>query len=899
MYNVLLVLQISAVIITIICVAILGFERSNIQQKLLMITIICAFIYCLGYSIELVSTTYSQALAAIKVEYVGATFLATCYVAFLVKYFKKEPNRYVFSYFSLVDVVTLIAVQRLEVCDWYYHSTGFSNDGLFPHIVLEKGPLYYIFFANNIVMVLYGFILVMQEIIRQRNPEIYIRSPIKKRTLAFLFITTTIPFFPYIIGSIGFTSYFDFVPLSFLVCAVILLVVVLKDNIFYVVTGAHEQMLSSMHDAIIIVNHQMEFLEANKAALHIFPSLFNYQIEKKCPEEIIRIFENLDSDEPIRIKDRLYERHSSKVYKEQNLIGYAVLLIDITETNELMNQLREMKNEADQANKAKSTFLANVSHELRTPLNAVIGYSDLIIQETKNQVEEDHAYAIRKAADTLLSIINTILDISKIESGKIDITRAEYNTMDLFNGVLNIVSIPAQKKGLQLIVDIDPTLPESLYGDKGHIHQVLVNLLNNAIKFTDEGYVKLQVTGKKGGTGFVEIIYRVEDSGIGIHQDNLKKIFDRFEQADNGNLRKVEGTGLGLYISKSLTGLMGGSLTVESEVGVGSIFTVHLVQRICSDDVINGIPMIYQNEVQKKAAIQLFAPKARILSVDDNMVNNGVLYEFCKRFGIEAVLADSGAKAIEILKKDTFDIVLIDQMMPGMDGVETLKVIQSLPNQNPEMSILAFTANAIRGNTEFLLSQGFDDVIMKPIGITELEEVLTYYLPHELIENDHDVIEQNQTSLERDNPLEERENLHLKDVLVDDEVAVTKEEENQNSKEQIKIDYSIGLEHCNQDKDLYLHTMQMLIDFVPGKLDAMEGYQESKDYKSYTIEVHALKNNAALIGATELAEEAKKLEFAGKEGNYQLIDEQSQILLERFRILLAQIKKVVDSKELL
>lgn len=885
MYNVLLILQIGAVIISLVCVAILGYERTRIQQKLLMITIICAYIYSLGYAVELLSTTYSQAFAALKIEYTGVSFLVTCYIAFLVKYFKKQHNRFIFGYFFFIDVMTLIAVLRMEVCDWYYISVGFSYEGLFPHLVIERGPLYYIFFANNVVLVCYGFILVLQELNRQKNTE---NSPMKKRTLILLFITTLIPFIPYLFGSVGGLKYFDFVALGFLISAIILLIIVVRDNIFDVVTGAHEQMFASMHDAVIIVNSQMEFLEANKAAVQIFPSLFNYQIEKRCPDEVVRIFQDLDQQKTIEIKGRYYERHSSKVYKENSFIGSSVLLIDMTDSNELMNQLREMKNQADQANKAKSTFLANVSHELRTPLNAVIGYSDLIIQETESSMEEDYAYAIRKAADNLLSIINTILDISKIESGKTDIIRAEYSTIDLFSEVVNIISIPAHNKGLELVVDIDPQIPTSLYGDKGHIRQVLINLLNNAIKFTEKGQVKLIVQGNQGEAGFIELEFRVIDTGIGIKEDDLQKIFERFEQTNNDKIGSIEGTGLGLYISKSLIGLMGGSLTVESEYGKGSKFTVKLVQRVCSVSTISEMPSLVHDNEKVKKKLGLYAPKAKVLSVDDNHVNNGVLYEFCKSFGIEAVLADSGKKAIELLKQQQFDLIFLDQMMPGMDGVETLKEIRKLPNCNQEMTILAFTANAIQGNMEYLLSEGFDDVVLKPIGISELEEVLVYYLPD-------DVKESKKARKEKQNEIVTNDQETHKIIDEADTKQIVQEEVAASMVEGVEvIDYSIGLEHCNQDRGLYLQMMRMLLSYVPEKLAVMEQYVKEKEYKSYVIEVHALKNNAALIGAMKLSEDAKRLEFAGKEERYEEIDANSPQLIHSFRDLLQYIEKNID-----
>jgi len=881
MYHVLLTLQIASVIITVICVLILGYERSRIQQKLLMITIICAFCYCLGYTVELVSTTYQQAVSGLKIEYVGASYLVICYITFLLKYFKKQHNRFIFGYFFFIDVLTMIAVLRMEVCDWYYMNMGFSYDGLFPHMVFERGPLYYIFFANNVVMIIYGFAMVIQELIHQKDKQNSQKSNIKKRTLIVLLITTCIPFVPYFMGSMGVLKYFDFVPMGFLAAALILMVIVLRDNIFDVVTGAHEQMLAAMDDAVIIVNNQMEFLEANKAAVDIFPSLFNFQVEKKCPDEVIKIFDKIDEEITINLKGRCYERHSSKVYKESSLIGYSVLLIDVTESNELMNQLREMKNQADQANKAKSTFLANVSHELRTPLNAVLGYSDLIIQETDNKEEQNHAYAIRKAADNLLSIINTILDISKIESGKIDIIKGEYDTMELFTEVVNIVAIPAKNKGLKLNVDIDSNIPAVLYGDKDHIRQVLINLLNNAIKFTVEGEVILSVTGKQGGTGFIEIVYEIRDTGIGIRPEDMEKIFEQFEQADNKSIGKVEGTGLGLFISRSLIGLMGGTMSAESEYGKGSVFTIHLTQRVCSEDTISGMPLLIRNQEQVKSKVNLYAPKAKILSVDDNMVNNGVFYEFCKQFGIEAMLADNGYKAVEILKKESFDILFLDQMMPGMDGVETLKEIKRIPNLNPDMSILAFTANAIRGNSEYLISQGFDDVVTKPIGIRELEVIIDYYLPKEKKENR--ILSSTEDRIQR---FEERAN-----EKVEEEVSAALE----NDELKNLIQTEVGLGHCNHDKDLYRQTLSMLLSYVPEKLNLLKEYQSEKKYESYIIEVHALKNNAALIGAMSIAEEAKSLEFAGKEGRYDEIDEKTDVFLKHYELLLALIEKGIDS----
>lgn len=887
MYNVLIFIQVLSVVVTVVCVAILAFEKNRIQQKLLMLTSICAFAYCLGYSLEIMSKNYNEAIAGLKIEYIGASFLVICYIAFVINYFKKKHNLFVYGYVLIIDVLTVISVLKLEVCDWYYTSVMFSYEGVFPHLVIEKGPLYYLFFSNNVILVVYALTLVIEALFQQKKYKKSEHVPSKMRTLHLLMLTTVAPFVPYLLGSLGITKYFDGVPIGFLIAVLILLFIVIKDNIFDVVTGAHEQMFTTMNDAAIIINSQMEFLSANRAAVNIFPSLYQYQVEKTCPEEVIEVFENMEDEKPIEINGRYYERHGSKVYKDQALIGYSVLLIDITHSNELMNELRQMKDRADQANKSKSTFLANVSHELRTPLNAVLGYSDLIIQETDSKEETEHAYAIRKAADNLLSIINTILDISKIEAGKIDIERVEYETMELFSEVVNIVSIPAKAKGLKLDINIEPTLPASLFGDNVHIRQVLINILNNAVKFTEKGYVRLEIHGNKVGTGMIEMVYRITDTGRGIKKEDLEHIFERFEQAESEKYGNVEGTGLGLYISRSLVGLMGGKLEVESEYGKGSVFTIHLIQRICREETIAGIPLRITNKDKVKSEVSLYAPKARILSVDDNQVNNGVFYEFCKRFGIEARLADSGYKAIEILNKEQFDILFLDQMMPGIDGIETLKEIKKIKTLNPDMNILAFTANAIRGNTEFLLSVGFDDVVLKPIGINELEDVLLYYLPDDIKEKK----ERNENNKNKN----DRASNILEEKISEGEVAAAYEDMKEEMLDQW-IDKEIGLQHCNYDEELYEQTLQMILDFVPEKLDLIQKYAKEKEYESYIVEIHALKNNAALIGAMELSECAKRLEFAGKEGRFDEIERDTDSLMEKFRSLLKLMRKNIDTE---
>lgn len=387
----------------------------------------------------------------------------------------------------------------------------------------------------------------------------------------------------------------------------------------------------------------------------------------------------------------------------------------------------------EHANKAKDAFLANMSHEMRTPLNGILGMDEMILRDTKESSTKEHAYNIKSAGNTLLSLINDILDLSKIESGDFDIIPNNYNIASVLNDVINITKPRADKKNLEYNISVSPDLPVTFYGDEIRIRQVMLNIINNAIKYTKVGKVDISVYTNKLDEGEERtLIVQVTDTGIGIKDEDKDKIFGLFQRVDLNKNRTIEGTGLGLYITHRLLDMMGGRIDIESEYGKGSTFTVYVPQKVVNSEPLGEFSEAVQNNLTKMESEQvtLYAPNARILIVDDNEMNLEVIEGLLRDTKIRMDLVTSGAQCIEKAKATKYDCILLDQMMPEMNGEETLKELKAndLIKDTP---IIALTADAIVGARENYIAMGFTDYLSKPVKYDALEKILKKYLPEE------------------------------------------------------------------------------------------------------------------------------------------------------------------------
>jgi CheY-like chemotaxis protein len=399
----------------------------------------------------------------------------------------------------------------------------------------------------------------------------------------------------------------------------------------------------------------------------------------------------------------------------------------------LLRSNRRTARIAIEASRAKSDFLAKMSHEIRTPMNAVIGFSDVLLQRELPGDIRKEVWNIKQAGSRLLFIINDILDFSKIEAGKIDITDTDYLFGSLIRDVENIIKFRNTESPLKFITRIDPALPNKLRGDMIRVKQVLLNLLSNALKYTREGSVTFTVSGVKRDEDRILLSFEVADTGIGIRQEDMEKLFGSFSRVNASKNQGIEGTGLGLAISQNLCRLMDGEITVRSVYGEGSVFTALIPQGI-----VDGQPFRYWDEETeaglqgiKKRIIEFTAPRARVLAVDDSAVNLTVLKGLLQPYRMRIDFCRSGEKAVDLVRQHSYDLVFMDHMMPGMDGVEAVAAIRK-GEGGSAVPIIALTANAIFGMREMFLENGFNDYLSKPIDMAELDKLVAIWIHEDL-----------------------------------------------------------------------------------------------------------------------------------------------------------------------
>ena len=421
----------------------------------------------------------------------------------------------------------------------------------------------------------------------------------------------------------------------------------------------------------------------------------------------------------------------SGLFMALGLFGF--MICSIIHTIKQLIGIRLEANELVHINKAKDDFLANMSHEIRTPLNGILGMDEMILRDTKESRVRDYALEIKSAGNTLLSIINDILDLSKIESGNFEIVPVEYGIASVLNDVLNITRIRAKKKGLRYDFDVSPDIPSVLFGDEIRIRQVLLNIINNAIKYTNEGGVSVSVSSESVMMGnYINLIVSVADTGIGIREEDKEKLFKSFQRLDERKNHSIEGTGLGLHITNLLLQMMEGSVSFESEYGKGSTFTIVVQQKVVKASPVGDFSKAVRNYLSNIEIdeVGLYAPSARVLVVDDNDMNLDVMEGLLRDTKIQADYVDSGALCIEKVKSIKYDCILLDQMMPGMSGEETLAEMKNLGILEGT-PVIALTADAIIGARESYIEKGFTDYISKPVKYEVLEDVLKTYIPKE------------------------------------------------------------------------------------------------------------------------------------------------------------------------
>lgn len=527
---------------------------------------------------------------------------------------------------------------------------------------------------------------------------------------------------------------------------------------------------------------------------------------------------------------------------------------------------------AESANMAKSFFLANMSHEIRTPINGILGMNTMLLKECKDATLLEYAQNIQNAGHTLLSLVNDVLDITKIESGKMELLIGDYDLFAVLNDCYSVADPRAQSKGLEFNINVNPKTPSLLSGDEVRLRQIINNLLSNAIKYTPSGTVDLLVDFKtlpeENSNKRIELVVIVADTGIGIRSDDRGKLFQSFERIDLDRNRNIEGTGLGLNLTKKLVEMMNGRVLVKSVYGSGSVFEVHVPQPVIGDAVIGNFMERHKEFISFNSGVKKFKAKnARLLVVDDVSMNLKVVCGLLKETEIKVDTATNGEDALALVEENHYDLILLDHMMPVMDGIETLQCMKDIKSFDIKKTpVVMLTANAVVGAKDAYIQAGFTDYITKPIREEVLLTTVKKLLPPELIDKVDDV--------EKNPP---RSTSHSMDDLSG------------------ILDTATGLGYCMNDKGFY---HEMLVEYVKNdRLADLESSFAKGDFDNYRINMHSLKSTSLTIGAVALSETAKTIEIACKEGNVDFVRSQHERCMADYKTVLEKLSNYLAAGE--
>lgn len=660
-----------------------------------------------------------------------------------------------------------------------------------------------------------------------------------------------------------------------------------RFNAFSITVGNLSQYIyESANTAILIFDEYFRLVLANPYGRELLG------IKKIENQKLMQLFQGTDAESG-RIKDGIL-RDNKGVAELVSVHGAISCSLNFSLARDFhddpycivcfvydLTKEKNMLEEVVRANEAKSQFLANMSHEIRTPINGILGMDSVLLKECHDENLREYAKNIQSAGQSLLSIINDILDISKIESGKMEILTIRYQLFSVLNDCYNLTKIKLQNKPVSFIMQINEKLPSWLYGDEVRIRQIINNFLSNAVKYTKEGNITFELDFEEKTDEQILLVITVRDTGIGIKEEDLGKLFESFTRIEEKRNRNIEGTGLGLNLTKNLVNLMGGEVFAESTYGKGSCFTAKIPQKIADAKPMGDFGKRYQQYLSTSDddKLSFLAPDAKILVVDDVTMNIKVVEGLLKATKIQIDTAVSGSECLECVKTTPYQMIFLDHMMPEMDGLETLEHMKNLAdNPNAQTPVIMLTANAIVGAKEEYIEAGFTDYLTKPIRETELLEMILKYLPEELVcENGGQGIEKSQDAQDMEQP----------------EAGGEGAEPLQRLEQLEGLDVKTGLTYCMNEEDFYIEMLQEFLQ--ADKASQLKHFLAEEDWDNYRTTVHALKSTSLTIGAAHLSGEAKALEMAAKEGNMDYIRSHHDGVMDEYKELTDHLKEILEN----
>ena len=892
LHNILLIVQVEIILGLFIESWIIFKKLKNPLHIYLLLSCICSLTNNVGYLLELKSNTEEAFIASLKFSYLGRIW----YVFFLFMFVAELVNVKIPEFYRkalmTIHAVIYISIFTLEDHEFYYTSRVFVADGLFPKLQHGNGVFYHV---NTLMVVFYALIGMGMLIRAYRSDK---KSKAGKRILTVIISVSSqgLFFLIQIIGIPGLTSYYDVSMIGYFLGTIIMFIAIYSFNLLDTGDVVKDYVIDRISEGIIATDNKGIVQYYNEPAVSILPGIardtdsVNPKENTRAQELVMNTINSaVSQDSDIRIKEKIFRPEVRELIYNGERLGNVYTLVDETEHFRYMEDLKEQREIAESASKAKSRFLANMSHEIRTPINAVLGMDEMILRESGEKTIRGYAANIMSAGRTLLSLINDILDLSKVEEGKMEIIPVQYELSSLLNDLVNMIRDRAEKKGLEFKLEVDTHTPHMLIGDEIRVRQCVMNILTNAVKYTEKGSVSLKVGFDKAGDDKIKLKFTVEDTGIGMKQEDMDKLFSPYSRIEEDRNRNIEGTGLGMSITLQLLQLMGTKLDVKSEYGKGSVFSFAVEQVVSSmQEIGNFAEKVSKFRSEDYSYTELFrAPNAKILVVDDTEMNLTVIMSLLKKTKIQIDTAMSGKEALLLASKNKYDIVFIDHMMTEMDGIETLHKMRE-EGLNTETPAVALTANAVSGAREMYLEAGFTSYLSKPIDSAKLEMLIKEMLPEDKIEK---VTVVESEGMGDDAVPESIETADLPGWL----------------KEIQELDVFSGIKYCGS-VDGYISVLTTYHETYPVKSSEIKDFYEKGDIENYTVKVHALKSSSRIIGAAEISALSAKLEEAGKMKNSDFIKEYTDTLLSMYGALdekLAPFDKkdeslpLIDKKQLL